>query len=211
MDVAYAMINNWNDSYLVPDYSYAIVEKSPSYLNSLTPVVEPKAYVVTTKTITNTIYNADVVVYFPLNKYKIPSVVSNKVKDNFKDFNVLSVSTVYGMASPEGSKSYNYRLALKRAVSLANLFNDKDYGFSVVSLGECNVKSRSLCPQCRKAYTTVKYSKVDTQEDSVILYSYDGINFFDGKSNPVSTVLNVNEVIKDVIIKRLEDVKKEVK
>lgn len=213
MDIAYAMVNNWNDSYLIPDYTYVIVDRDPVYLNSLNPIPVPKSYILTTKTVIDSVYNTNLTVYFPLNKYKIPNNISKEIKEKIKDYTVLSVSDVYGMASPEGSRFYNQSLSLKRAKSLASLF--KNYDLKAIGLGECDVKQRSLYPSCRKAYMTITHSKSNTQEESRVVYSYDGVNYFDDSGNLIFSYTNsgfsgsdVKNVINKIIIDRLEGLKR---
>jgi hypothetical protein len=214
VDIFYSYVSKPVDYYEVPSYQYVI--KDDSYvLPDFHAVIDPDVYVMKTTTEKKKVYHVDLEVYYPFNKYKLTDEALDKLRDffsSYSDFKNFSNFTVYGLASPEGKYVYNLMLSAKRAKSLYDYLVSKGLSGSYEGRGECKGVSVKNYPLCRKAYTSFDIVESSVKVDSRIVYSYDGVKFFDENGRVVipndSLTDSLTEQLNDAVRKYFEDIKK---
>ncbi len=63
-------------------------------------------------------------------------------------------------------------------------------------------------PLCRKAYTSFDIVESSVKVDSRVVYSYDGVKFFDENGRVIFPNDSLTEQVNDAVRKHFEDIKK---
>jgi hypothetical protein len=212
VDIFYSYVSKPGSYYEVPSYQYVI--KDDSYaLPDFHVVIDPAVYVMKTITERKRVYHVNLEVYYPFNKYKLTDEALDKLRDffsSYSDFKNSSNFTVYGLASPEGKYVYNLRLSALRAKSLYDYLVSKGFFGFYEGRGECKGVSVKNYPLCRKAYTSFDIVESSVEVDSRVVYSYDGVKFFDEDGRAVFPNDGLIEWVNGVVKKYFEGIQKRV-
>jgi len=95
------------------------------------------------------VYTKKTTVYFDFGSHEVKKEEADKLKIFRKGEKVI----VLGFASPEGSRSYNYSLSERRALSVADILRSRGVSVRYISAeGEdhCRVPGERFFKECRK-------------------------------------------------------------